>query len=70
MVVSPNKLTINLESLTYNLEQIKGCTEKETKIMGIVKSDAYGHGLVPVSKSLEKNVFIALGFPISKRPLN
>ena len=61
MVISPNKLTINLESLVYNLEQIKSCIEKETKIMGVVKSDAYGHGLVPVSKTLEKKEVYCLG---------
>lgn len=61
MVISPNKLTVDLESLAYNLEQIKNCTEKEIKIMGVVKSDAYGHGLVPVSKTLEKKGVYCLG---------
>ena len=61
MVISPNKLIIDLKSLAYNLEQLKGCVEKETKIMGIVKSDAYGHGLVPVSKMLVKNGVYCLG---------
>ena len=61
MVISPNKLTIDLESLGFNLEQIRNCTEKDTKIMGIVKSDAYGHGLVPVSKTLEKKGVYCLG---------
>jgi alanine racemase len=61
MLTSPNKIYINLESLAHNLEQIKNCTGKETKIMGIVKSDAYGHGLIPVSKSLENNGVFCLG---------
>ncbi|RLG28612.1 alanine racemase, partial [Methanosarcinales archaeon] len=33
----------------------------DTKIMGIVKSDAYGHGLIPVSRILEKNRIDCLG---------
>lgn len=61
MVISPNTLTIDLGSLVYNLEQLRGCTGKDIKIMGIVKSDAYGHGLVPVSKTLEKNGVYCLG---------
>ena len=61
MLISANKLFINLDSLAFNLEQIKSRTGKDTKIMGIVKSDAYGHGLVPVSKTLEKNGVYCLG---------
>ncbi|MGD9158207.1 MAG: alanine racemase [Desulfobacteraceae bacterium] len=61
MIISPNKLTVDLDSLVYNLGQIKSCTEKETKIMGVVKSDAYGHGLVSVSKTLEKKGVCCLG---------
>ena len=61
MAASPNKLAINLEALSHNLEQLKNCTAKGTKIMGIVKSDAYGHGLVPVSKALEKKGIDCLG---------
>jgi len=61
MVISPNKLTIDLGSLAFNLEQLKRYTAKGTKIMGVVKSDAYGHGLVPVSKALEKSGVSCLG---------
>lgn len=61
MAVSPNKLTIGLDSLAYNLRQIENCIAKKTKIMGVVKSDAYGHGLIPVSKTLVKNGIDFLG---------
>lgn len=61
MVISPNTLTIDLNPLAFNLEQIKRCVGMKTRIMGIVKSEAYGHGLVPVSKILEKNGVYALG---------
>lgn len=49
-----NSIEISLGNLTYNLKQIKKFLSPGTKIMAIVKADAYGHGLIPVSKRLEK----------------
>ncbi len=69
MVISPNRLSVNLGSLVHNLQQIKNCTENGTKIMGIVKSDAYGHGLVPVSETLVKNGVYCLGVAFVKEAL-
>ncbi|HBF42779.1 MAG TPA: alanine racemase [Desulfobacteraceae bacterium] len=56
-----SNLTIDLSALVHNLSQIRLLTGQDTKIMGIVKSDAYGHGLVSVSKTLEKNNIDCLG---------
>lgn len=53
MALSPNSIKIDLSSLGYNLNQVKKLIDPETKIMGIVKSDAYGHGLVEASRALE-----------------
>jgi alanine racemase len=61
MMKKPNRLTIDLPALVHNLEQVRGKVGKRTKIMGIVKSDAYGHGLLPVSLVLEKNGVDCLG---------
>jgi alanine racemase len=61
MIQSPNRVKIDLSSLVKNLEVVKGFLDPETKIMGIVKSDAYGHGLVPVSKALEAKGVYSLG---------
>ena len=54
MNISPNNVTIDLSALRDNLIQIRELVDKKTKIMGIVKSDAYGHGLIPVARELEK----------------
>lgn len=43
---------INLERMAYNVSQIKKKLKPETKLMGVVKADAYGHGAVEVSKEL------------------
>ena len=48
---------INLENLEYNLCQIKKSLNSETKICGVVKANAYGHGAVEIAKFLEyKNI--------------
>jgi len=56
-----NHLTIDLSALTHNLNQVKAIVGENTKVMGVVKADAYGHGLVEVSKTLEKNGVHCLG---------
>lgn len=57
----PNHVEIDLSALVDNLNQVKQLVGPGTKIMGIVKSDAYGHGLVPVSRTLEGHKVDALG---------
>lgn len=42
---------INLSFLRHNLSQIKALV-KPTKVMAIVKADAYGHGAIAVSQAL------------------
>jgi alanine racemase len=61
MIHSPNSIVIDLSALEHNVNQVKKLVAPETKIMGIVKSDAYGHGLIPVSKVLERKGIEYLG---------
>lgn len=61
MIRSPNSVKIDLTALVYNLNQVKKLVSPQTRIMGIVKSDAYGHGLVRVAQVLEKNGVYSLG---------
>lgn len=61
MNISPNKVTIDLSALQDNLLKIRELVDQKTKIMGIVKSDAYGHGLIPVATELEKLHIDSLG---------
>jgi len=58
---NPNSVKIDLLALAHNLRQVRMLISKDTKIMGIVKSDAYGHGLFKVSQTLEKNGIDCLG---------
>ncbi|MSP33965.1 MAG: alanine racemase [Rickettsiales bacterium] len=45
---------INLQALGYNLSQIKSLLQAQTKIMTVVKGNAYGHGAVRIAQELEK----------------
>ena len=56
-----NRLTIDLSALIHNLNQVKAIVGEKTKVMGVVKADAYGHGLVAAAKTLEKNRVHCLG---------
>jgi len=46
------KCIINLNNLKYNLNLIRKHTNK--KIIGVVKTSAYGHGILPIVRTLEK----------------
>lgn len=45
---------INLDAVSHNIAQIEQRIGKDTKIMGVIKADGYGHGAVPIGKELEK----------------
>lgn len=47
---------INLSAIDHNLKEIKKSLAKGVKTLAVVKADAYGHGLVPVSKHIQKDV--------------
>ena len=61
MIHSQNSIKIDLSALVHNLNQVKKLIGPETRVMGIVKSDAYGHGLLQVSRVLEENGVDCLG---------
>lgn len=47
---------INLSAIRNNIAEVRKNIRKSAKIMAIVKADAYGHGAVPVAKSIEDMV--------------
>ena len=50
------KITINLNHVAHNLSSFRklvNSTSKTVKIMGVVKADAYGHGMVEVARKIE-----------------
>jgi len=45
---------IELDNVKYNLDQIAGRLSPGTKVIGVIKTDGYGHGALPIAKELEK----------------
>jgi alanine racemase len=50
----PTVAEIDLSSLRYNYLQVKWLVGKTTKILAVVKADAYGHGAKVISQELER----------------
>ena len=48
------KALISLDAVLYNFEQMKKSIKEGTKIIAVIKADAYGHGAVPISRMLEE----------------
>ncbi|MES2307275.1 MAG: alanine racemase [Verrucomicrobiota bacterium] len=46
---------IDHQALRSNLKKIRERIPKSTQVMGIVKANAYGHGAVPIAKTLKKS---------------
>lgn len=44
---------VDLDALAHNYEVICRHVGEKTKLLGVIKADAYGHGAVPVAKELE-----------------
>ena len=45
---------IDLDALDYNYQTIRSHIGPNTKFLGVVKADAYGHGSVHVSRCLQE----------------
>ena len=41
---------VDLDAVRFNMEQMHGNISPTTKMMGIIKTDAYGHGAVQIAR--------------------
>lgn len=55
---------VDLNAIRHNILQIRKVLKKDTKLMVIIKADAYGHGAVPIAKALDENGIDAYGVAI------
>jgi alanine racemase len=55
----PTRIRVDLDALAHNLEALH--RQAGVPVMGIVKANAYGHGLVPVARHLETQNIAQLG---------
>lgn len=46
---------VNLDNIAHNVKEIRKITDKKAEIMGVVKADAYGHGVKEVARTLLEN---------------
>lgn len=46
---------VNLDNIAHNVREIRRITNRKSEIMGVVKADAYGHGVMGVVKTLIDN---------------
>lgn len=61
------RIEINLSNLASNIRQLRTMTgSPKTKIMAVVKSNAYGHGMVEVSKQAVKSGANTLGVALAE----
>lgn len=59
--MSINRVNIDLSALVHNLGLVRETVGPGVQVMGIVKSDAYGHGLLPISNTLVEHGIDRLG---------
>ena len=46
-------IEIDLAALRHNFSQVRNLVGPSTSILAVVKSDAYGHGMVGVARELD-----------------
>ena len=45
---------IDLDALRYNMESMHRNVKEDTKFIAVIKTDAYGHGALPVAQAIEE----------------
>lgn len=48
-----NRICIDVSQILANYRLLKKTVAEQTKLLAVIKADAYGHGLLPVAKALE-----------------
>ena len=46
--------TIDLDAITHNLKAMHSMMNPTSKIICVIKTDAYGHGAVAIAKEVEQ----------------
>ena len=56
-----NEMDINLSQLNRNFNIIRSLLKPDTRLMVVLKGDAYGHGMIPIAYELEHSKCDAFG---------
>jgi len=49
------RVVVDLGAVAHNIRELKGLLSPETKVMAVVKADAYGHGAVQIARTVLEN---------------
>lgn len=50
---------VDLSAALYNMERMHEAVSPQTKMIGVIKTDGYGHGAVPIGGELEKLPYVS-----------
>lgn len=50
---------VDLDAVCYNMEQMHQNLAEGTKMIGVIKTDGYGHGAVPIGRELERLSYVS-----------
>ena len=53
-IARPTWVEIDLDAISHNYHQFRRLLGANIRIIGCVKANAYGHGLIPVGRHLER----------------
>lgn len=45
---------VDLDAVHFNMEQMKSCIPEGVRMLGVIKTDGYGHGSVPIARELSQ----------------
>jgi len=57
-----------LDNIAHNVKEIRRIVDKKVEIMGVVKADAYGHGVMEIARTLLENGVTRLRCPCWMKP--
>ena len=55
---SRTKVSISLDAIAQNFEEMHRKLPKETKMMAVIKADGYGHGALAIAKTVESYEYV------------
>lgn len=57
-------IEVDLDAITYNIENMNHHIASDTKMIAVIKADGYGHGSIPIARELEEKSYM-YGFAVA-----
>ncbi|MEM6961517.1 MAG: alanine racemase, partial [Myxococcota bacterium] len=65
----PTRIIVDFDAIKHNLRAIQHAIGDETKVLVVVKADAYGHGMVSVARRLQRENIFGFGVALAEEGL-